>query len=49
MIYRGFKISKEYNHVVVIALNSIDEYSWTEDTVDDAINTIDEELDGEVN
>ncbi len=49
MIYRGYKIRREYDHVVVIALNSVDDYSWTEDTVDDAIETIDEELDGEVN
>ena len=49
MIYRGYKIVREYDHVVVIALNSVDDYSWTEDNVDDAIETIDEELDGEVN
>lgn len=49
MIYRGYKITREYDHVVVIALNSVDDYSWTEDNVDDAIEAIDEELDGEVN
>lgn len=46
MIYRGFKITREYDHVVVTDLNSVDDYSWTEDNVDDAIEAIDEELDG---
>ena len=49
MIYRGYKITREYDNVVVTDLNSVDAYSWTDDTVDSAIETIDEELDGEVN
>lgn len=42
MDYRGYLIKKEYQHYVVIAPNG---KSWREDTIDDAYDAIDEELD----
>ena len=40
-LYRGYKIEHEFNHYLVKAP---DGSSWTEDTVEDAKESIDEEL-----
>lgn len=42
MIYRGYAIEHEFGHIRVTAP---DGSSWTEDTVEDAKHSIDEELD----
>lgn len=44
MYYKGYQIIKDMDHVVVIALDSVCQYQWTEDTVHDAMLAIDEEL-----
>lgn len=41
MTYRGYTIEKEFNHYLV---TSPDGKTWTEDTVEDAKRSIDEEL-----
>lgn len=44
MYYKGYQIENDRDHVVVTAIDSVDQYQWTEDTVHDAMQAIDEEL-----